>query len=41
MYFENHLSRRREKALFEYLKLLENSKKKIDLLQFFFSSFKN
>lgn len=36
MYSENHLSRRREKALFEYLKLLENSKKKIDLLQFFF-----
>ena len=36
MYSEKHLSRRREKALFEYLKSLENSKKKIDLLQVFF-----
>ena len=36
MYSDNHLSRRRAKALYEYLKLLENSKKKIDLLQIFF-----
>lgn len=36
MYSDNHLSRRREKALYEYLKSLENSKKKIDLLQIFF-----
>lgn len=41
MYADNHISRRREKALYEYLKSLENSKKKIDLLQIFFSSFKN
>ena len=36
MYSDNHLSHRRAKALYEYLKLLENSKKKIDLLQIFF-----
>ena len=36
MYSDNHLSRRRAKTLYEYLKLLENSKEKIDLLQIFF-----